>query len=125
MKEIDITILKETKYIAICTGVMNLFMQCVFWIIGRWSYSVLLAGILSCIVSVSNFFLMGISLQKALSSNEKDTKKIIRFSQIYRTFLIFVVTVAGVVLPYFNTPALLISLFFSRIAIALRPVFRM
>ena len=70
-----------------------------------------------------NFFLMGITVQRAVVREEKDARSMIKVSQIYRNFMILAVTVIGVVLPYFNTVAVIVPVVFPRLAIAVRPLF--
>ena len=66
---------------------------------------------------------MGITVQKALDKDEKDARQTMRASSMLRTFVIFVVAGAGVLLPWFSTWTVLIPLFFPRLIIAMRPVF--
>lgn len=123
MKKIDATVLKETKYILLCQLIMSALLQSVFLCIGSWDYTVLLGNILSSAVSVINFLLMGITVQNALRKDEKGAKNAMKASQAYRTLMMLVVVVVGVVLPVFNVWAVIIPVFFPRIAIAVRPMF--
>lgn len=123
MKKIDKTIVKETKYISLWIFLLSVLMQAVFLVLGKWDYTVLFGSVLSGSASVLNFFLMGITVQKALEKDEKDAKNSMRVSQIYRFLFLVVVVIVGVVLPYFNIWTVLITMFFPRIAIAFRPVF--
>lgn len=120
MKNIDPVVKKETKYIAIFTLILSVLMQAVFLIIGKWDYTVITGNLLSWFFSVLNFFLMGITVQKAVLKDEKEAKNTIKVSQIYRTLLIVVVCVVGFSVPVFNTWAVVIPLFFTRIAVAFR-----
>ena len=123
MKKIDATVLKETKYIAAWIFIFSVLMQAVFLVISEWNYTVLLGNILSAVFSVLNFFLMGLTVQKALDKDEKEAKTLVKVSQLYRSLMILVVTVIGVALPCFNTVAVIVPVFFPRIAIAMRPLF--
>lgn len=123
MKRIDPTVIKETKYIAVWVLVLSVLMQAVFLVLGKWDYTVLLGNLLCALISIVNFFLMGLTVQKVLSKEEKEAKKAIRLSQTYRLLLMLVVLIVGVVLPCFSTWAVLIPVIFPRIAIALRPLF--
>ncbi|MBR6650029.1 MAG: hypothetical protein IKL36_01325 [Clostridia bacterium] len=123
MKKIDATVLKETKYIAAWIFIFSVLMQAVFLVISEWNYTVLLGNILSAVFSVLNFFLMGLTVQKALGKEEKEAKTLVKVSQLYRSLMILVVTVVGVALPCFNTVAVIVPVFFPRIAIAMRPLF--
>lgn len=122
MTKTDNTILRETKYIALCTVVLSALMQIIFIIIGKWTYKVLLGNLLSSSVMVANFFLLGRTVQKAVTQDEKESKKTFKASVSLRTLFVFVFVVLGVVLPCFSTIATIIPLFFTRIAIAFRPL---
>ena len=123
MNKVDPTVWKETKYIAAWVLILSALMQAVFLIIDKWDYSVLLGNLLSAAVSVLNFFLMGLSIQKALQKDEKEAKNTLKLSQTYRTILLLIVAVLGGVLSCFNLWAVMIPLLFPRIAIVFRPMF--
>ena len=123
MKKIDATVIKETGYIALWVLVLSALTQSVFLVIGKWDYTVLLGNILSGAVAILNFFLMGITVQRALEKNEEDAKKSIKVSQLYRFLFLVVTVIIGVVLPCFSTWTVIIPMFFPRIAILFRPLF--
>ena len=123
MNQIDPIVAKETKYILAWELILSALMQAVFLLIGEWDYTVLLGNILSASAAVLNFFLMGISIQKALEKDENDAKKTIKLSQSYRFLFLIVVLAVGVSIPCFNLWAVLIPILFPRIAIVFRPYF--
>ena len=120
----DKTILRETKYIALVIVILSALMQAVFLVLRRWDYTVLLGNVLSASVAVLNFFFMGITIQKALTKETEDAKKMMRASQNTRNFAVFVAVVIGVLLPCFNTITTIIPIFFPRIAVMLRPLWK-
>ena len=122
MKKIDGVVLKETRYIAVWVLILSADMQAVFLIGGWWDYTVLLGNILTGIAGVLNFLLMGITVQKAVEKEEKAARAAMKVSQMYRTLFMLVVVIIGVVAPCFNIWAVIIPLFFPRIAIAIRPI---
>jgi hypothetical protein len=124
MPRIDKTVLKETKFIASLVVVLSLLMNSVFLVVGAWDYTVLLGNILSATVAVANFLFMGISIQKALANDPSDAKKIMKASQGVRNFMIFIVIGIGVLLPCFNTISAIVPLFFPRISIMFRPLWK-
>lgn len=124
MAKIDAVVIQETKYIAFWVLVFSLLMQAVFLVVGQWNYSVLLGNLLGALLAVLNFFLMGLSVQKALTKDEKDAKSVMKLSHTYRMLLNVVCVALGVSLSCFNTIALLVALFFPRIAIAIRPIIK-
>lgn len=123
MKKIDAVVVNETKYIAVWVVILSALMQAVFLVIGKWHYSVLLGNILSGTFAVLNFLLMGITVQAAVLKEEKEARTAIKVSQMYRNLMILVVTIIGVVLPIFNTVAVIVPVFFPRVAISFRPMF--
>lgn len=129
MKKIDKTVLSETAYIAVWVIILSALMQAVFLISDmfiekfQWDYTFLLGNLLSALAAVGNFFLMGLTVQKAVLKEEKDARSAMKVSQLYRTLLLLVVCIIGVVLPVFSTWTVLIPLFFPRIAIMFRPLF--
>ena len=123
MKNVDPTVWKETKYIAAWMLVLSALLQAVFLIIGKWDLTVLLGNLMGATVSVLNFFLMGLSIQKALQKEEKEAKNTLKISQTYRTILLLIVAILGGVLDCFNLWAVLIPMLFPRTAIVFRPMF--
>ena len=120
-QKIDRTVRRETGYIAVCTGLLSLVMEAVFLIIRKWTAGVLLGNLLGGCAAVLNFFLMGITVQKALDRSEEDAAKTVKISQSLRMVMLFAVAALGVALPVFNPVSSLLPLLFPRIAIALRP----
>ena len=123
MKKIDPAVTRETRYIALWVLVLSAVLQAVFLVLNKWDYTVLLGNALSGITAILNFFLMGLAVQSAVLKDEKDAATAMRASQSLRMFMTFAIAAIGVLLPCFHTVAVLIPLFFPRIAVALRPQF--
>ena len=123
MKKIEPTIIKETLYILVCVVILSVLMEAVFLIIRRWDYTVLLGNLLTGFAVTLNFFLMGLGVQKAIGKDEKEAKKIVRLSQVYRYLILIVFLVIGVAFSCFNNWAVFVPVVFPRIAIAIRPLF--
>ena len=122
MGKIDAVVKKETKYIACWVIIFSLITHAVFLVIGRWDISVLFGNILSGTIGVLNFFLMGITVQKAVVKEEKDAKTLIKLSQTYRMFMMLILVGLGIYLPWLNNWTVVIPLLFPRIAILIRPL---
>lgn len=120
--KIDKTVLRETKYMMLWTAVFSLFMQAVFLIIRAWDLTVLSGNLLGYVAVNLNFLLMGLTVQKAVNKDEKDAKALMRASQAMRTFMIFVFALIGVLFAVFNTWSFIITLFFPRLALAIKPI---
>ena len=121
MVKIDDTVKKETTYIAAWTGVLSCALQAVFLIAGKWSLSVLAANLLTDFAAVLNFFLMGLTVQKAVDMEQKDAANLIRFSQSARLFMQLIVCALGVI--FLNAAAAIVPLFFPRIGVSARILF--
>lgn len=122
--KIDRTVIKETRYIALWVIILSCVMEAIFLIASRFDYTVPLGNLLGGAVAVLNFFLMGLSVQKALGKEEKEAKAVLRASMLYRNMMLLGIAALGALLPCFNIFSVLIPLFFPRIAIALRPLFK-
>lgn len=121
--KIDKTVLKETSFVAIWMLILSGIMQAVFLIIGKWDYTVLLGNLLSGIMGVVNFLLLGLTVQKAVGSeDEKYAKNLMRTSQSLRLLMMGVVIGLGAILDCFNIWATIIPVFFPRIAMVIRSI---
>ena len=120
--KIDKTVRQETVYIAVGTLILSALMQDVFLIIGKWDYTVLLGNILGAIGAVMNFFLMGLTVQSAVSKDANAAKQKMKASQALRTLFLLIIALLGGILPCFQIFAVLIPLFFPRITIMFRCV---
>lgn len=114
--------MKETGYIAFCVLLLSILMQAIFLLVGKWNYTVLLGNLLSGITAIANFFLMGLTIQSISREDAQKAKTTMRLSQGLRLFMLFAFTALGVLLPCFDTVAVIAALSFPRIAIAFRPL---
>lgn len=119
--KIDAAVRRETGYIALCTLLLSAVMELVFILIGYWDYTVLLGNLLSFVGAVGNFFLMGMTVQRAVGGDESKASVKMKLSQWLRLLGLLIVAVIGVWLPWFNLWAVLIPLFFPRLAVIVRP----
>lgn len=121
MKKIDETVRKETVYIALVTLILSMVMQSVFLIIHRWDYTVLLGNLLGFAAGVLNFFLMGLTVQKAVLLDEEAAKNKVQISQMLRMVMLIAFAVIAGVVKCFSLAAFVITLLFPRIAVFFRP----
>ncbi len=124
MERVDATVIKETKYIAVFVTLLSAVMQAIFLIIGKWDYTVLLGNLLSGGCGVLNFFLMGLTVQKAVLKDVEDAKAKMKVSKTYRTLFLAVVLIIGFTVPCFNKWATVIAILFPRIAVGFRAVIK-
>ena len=123
MKKIDATVLRETLYISSWVLILSVLTQAIFLIIGQWDYKVLLGNLLSGSVAILNFFLMGLTVQSAVTKEEKEARSAIKLSQLYRFLFVVIVVIIGIVAPCFNNWTVIIPIFFPRVALLFRPLF--
>lgn len=122
--KLDKTIIRETKYIAVCVSVFSIIMEAVFIILSKWSMRVLFGNILGATTAILNFLVMGVTLQRAISKNDENAKKLIKTSWLFRTFVLFMVVITGVSVKGISAISTIIPLFFPRFAIFLRPLWK-
>jgi len=119
---IDPAVKKETLYILGFSIVLSVVMELVFWLCGHMDYTVPLGNLLGVIIAVLNFFLMGLTIQKSIGLSEKDASEKLKLSQKLRMLMVIALAAVGVGLPCFHSLAVVIPLFFPRIAIAFWPL---
>jgi len=124
MIKVSSTVKNETLYIAYFSLILSVIMQSVFVFLNKWTYTVLLGNLLSFGAAILNFFIMGITVQKAVTLEVSDAKKLMKSSQNLRKAGLFVLVVIGVIAPLFNTVAVIVPLFFPRIAVSFRPLIK-
>ena len=100
--KIDPTVKKESLYIASITGILSLLLQAGFLIARHWDYTVLLGNLLGGVTAAGNFFLMGITVQKAVAREQKPAADLMKFSQTMRLLMQLAVAVLGFALPLCN-----------------------
>ena len=111
---------KETCYVLLGAVFLSIIMELVFLFLGSWDYTVLLGNILSTAVSTLSFFLMGLTVQKAVELEEDAARRKMKSSHSLRYLMIVAAVVLGAVLPWFNIIAVLIPLFFNRVTVPIR-----
>ena len=119
-KKVDPTVKTETRFIALVVLILMILMEAVFLIIGQWDITVLLGGLYGAAIAVSNFFLMGLTVQHCLTLEPDEAKKKMKLSQQGRLLMLLVLCMIGAALSCFNTIALLIPQFFPRLGVTIR-----
>ncbi len=124
MPKLDPTVKQETTYITYTVILLSVLMQAVFLLIGKWDYTVLLGNLLSGSAAVGNFLLLGLTVQRAVTKEEKDARTLMKLSQTYRLLGLLVIAIIGFAAPVFHPIAVVLPLLFPRVAIAMRPLFK-
>mgnify|MGYP006988832258 CR=1 FL=1 len=130
MKKISSAVYKETGYVALWVAILSVILQAVFLVCRRWTPVILLDNLVTAAFSVLNFFIMGLTVQKAVNKSEQQAASMMKVSQMLRNLMMAVVIVGGVLihmqskngllelLP--NIIALFLPAFFPRFAIMVR-----
>ncbi len=122
--KIDPTVKKETIYVCVVTLILSMLMESVFLILRQWHLTVLFGNLVGAGIGILNFFLLGLSVQKAVKSEEKRAKDILRASHALRYALMAILVVTAVLIPsVFDMWATLISLLFATVAVYTRAIF--
>ena len=122
--KIDGTVKKETAYVAIAEALLIAIMLAVYLIISKFTLNVLFAALTSGAVAVLKFFVMGLTVQKAVTvDDDSDRRKLIRASQLVRLLVMGVVVIVCAVFPKFDIFALFIPLFFPRLFAQARGIY--
>lgn len=129
MKAVD-TIKTETLYLICGMTVLSALMEAIYLILGKWSIYVLLGNMVGAGISVFNFYLMALTVKRALNEDAEDAKKRMKMSQQLRLLMVFVVVIVAASLTVFDLIpedevsayiiALILPLLFNRFIIAIR-----
>ena len=109
-------ILDETRHIAIGVLLLDAVMILVYLALGKLTYRVPLGAVLGSFFAVANFFLMGISLQKALEKGE-GAKKYTQRTYAERMAFCLAGMALGVALPCFDSVAALVPFLMPKVVI--------
>ena len=116
--KISAAVKMETGHIALGVAALTAVMLAIFWIFGAMDASVLWGALLGSGYAVLNFFLLGITVQKAAGmEKEGKAKSLIQFSYSLRMLALFGVAVLGFVLSCFHWAAVIIPMIFPRVTI--------
>ena len=122
LSQVDPTVKRETCYIAGFVLIFSVIMELAFLLAGAWDITVLLGNLLGGLVAVGNFFLMGLTIQRALGKSEKDAAARMKLSQSLRLIMQLLFCAVGAAAPCFNLIASVVPLLFPRVAVMLRPL---
>ncbi|WP_408628553.1 ATP synthase subunit I [Anaeropeptidivorans aminofermentans] len=111
-------VFKETKNIAIGVSILTAIMLLVFLILKKLTFYVFLSAFIGAILAILNFFLLGLSLNKAVNKEASNAKQYIQVSYSYRMIGLFIILAIGLYLKLFNPVAILLPLIFPRIVIS-------
>ena len=85
MSKLDPAVKKETGYIAFWVILLSVIMEAVFLILRKWNLSVLIGNLGGAIAAVGSFFLLAVTVSKAVSSGKpEDAAKRVKASASLR-----------------------------------------
>lgn len=112
------SIVKETKRIAVGTVIMLIVMLAVYAVLGKFTVGVLLGGLLGSAYAIFNFFMLGMTLQKAASMTDQQMAHMkVRSSYSTRMIGMLILAVVAFALPFVEGIPCLIALLFPRTTI--------
>ena len=112
------SIVKETKRIAVGTVIMLVVMLAVYAVLGKFTVGVLLGGLLGSAYAIFNFFMLGMTLQKAASMTDQQMAHMkVRSSYSTRMIGMLVLAVVAFALPFIEGIPCMIALLFPRATI--------
>ena len=112
------SIVKETKRIAVGTVIMLVVMLAVYAVLGKFTVGVLLGGLFGSAYAIFNFFLLGMTLQKAASMTDQQMAHMkVRSSYSTRMIGMLILAVVAFALPFVEGIPCLIALLFPRATI--------
>ena len=120
--KVEPAVKQETLRIGGGTLLGVIVMLGVFALLGKFSMAVLISGVLGGIVAVLNFFLLGLTVQKAANSQEDQARKWMQFSYNTRMFLMVVWLMVAIAVPALNWVAGLIPLLMPRLTIGVMQI---
>ena len=121
--KIDKTVIKETRSITVGQVCLCAVMLTVFYFITGLNAKILIGAIASSAVAILNYFLIGLTVQKALNSSTEDQTRLMKISQTVRLMAIALVIIVFIAIAKLDPFATLIPLLFPRITILFRTVF--
>ena len=119
----DRSVKREIGYVSIGTLLFTAAEIGVFFALGKYTAYVLYGAILSACAGILNFFLLAVTVTRALSyppEEEAAAKGLLKLSRIARMFFLLAALAVGVI--QFSKWSTLITIFFPRIIIGVRAV---
>ena len=121
--KIDKTVQKETVCVVIGELIMTALMVAVYLIIGKFELDVLISALIGASISILNFFMLGLTVQKAVTmEDENNRKNLMKISQSMRFLLIAVLIVVFCAVCKLPPIPMVIPLFFTRITFFVRQI---
>lgn len=98
---------KETMHISIGVLIGDALMLLAFFALKKLDHTVLLGALLGSVAAVGNFFIMGLSIQKAMNDPD-NAKRLVQRSYALRMIAMVAIMIVGFVLPWFHKVAVVV-----------------
>ena len=123
MSKLDPAVKKETGYIAFWVILLSVIMEAVFLILRKWDLSVLIGNLGGAIAAVGSFFLLAVTVSKAVSSGKpEDAARRVKASAGLRMIGMGGICALMIGVFHTNVYATVIPLLFPRIGLFFRPM---
>ena len=123
MSKMDPAVKKETGYISFWVILLSFMMEAVFLIIRKWDLSVLLGNLGGAVAAVGSFFLLAVTVSKAVSSGKpEDAARRVKASAGLRMIGMGGICALMIGVFHTNVYATVIPLLFPRIGLFFRPM---
>ena len=122
MSKLDPAVKKETGYIAFWVVLLSVLMEAVFLILRKWDLSVLLGNLGGAAAAVGSFFLLAVTVSRAVSSGKpEEAAKRVKASAGLRMIGMGGICALMIGVFHTNVYATVIPLLFPRIGLMFRP----
>ena len=123
MSKMDPAVKKETGYISFWVILLSFMMEAVFLILRKWDLSVLLGNLGGAVAAVGSFFLLAVTVSKAVSSGKpEDAARRVKASAGLRMIGMGGICALMIGVFHTNVYATVIPLLFPRIGLFFRPL---
>ena len=119
----DPSVKREIGYVTLGTLLLTAVEIGVFFALGKYAADVLYGAILSAVGGILNFFMLAVTVTRALSyppEEEAAAKGLLKLSRISRMLFLLALLAVGVI--FFSPWSTLITIFLPRVIIAVRSV---
>ena len=123
MSKMDPAVKKETGYISFWVILLSFMMEAVFLILRKWDLSVLLGNLGGAVAAVGSFFLLAVTVSKAVSLGKpEDAARRVKASAGLRMIGMGGICALMIGVFHTNVYATVIPLLFPRIGLFFRPM---
>jgi len=123
--KLDPVVKRETAFIAMSSLFCAALIQGGFFLFGKWDLSVLWGGVIGWVLTVGNFFLMSLDVQKAVESDDPQKAQMkMRASYTWRMMAMLAVMVVSFVVDGIHWLPVVASVFYPRIVITVRQLWQ-